>query len=212
MSDPYRRFRTFHKNVSGILRILPATDTTTLITAGATETIYLQKLHVEVTALQAVTTWTFQTSATVPVLLVPVLDASAIAHFDFDFGPKGIPIYTMAYSFDYDGEGGTPPFILLETLTFSGGGTAKLLVKTADNASTGTLTVTMLSGNVSVNNETFSGGTSGATAVVNGSVVRVADPSQLADGKNFIFKPSSTGAAGWVSWEAYAQRTVVAAA
>lgn len=90
--EPYNKLRTVYQNVSGQLNVLAATTTSTLQTGKANYTIYLQKVHVEVTAGSAAKTWTFQDSAGTPILLVPSLDASAIAHFDFDFGPRGIPL------------------------------------------------------------------------------------------------------------------------
>lgn len=92
MSEPYRRNRTFYQDVSGTLNVLAATDDTTLITVNTNHTMFLQKIHIEVTAGAAARTWTFKDSAGTPVLLVPSIDASAIAHFDFDFGPDGVPL------------------------------------------------------------------------------------------------------------------------
>jgi hypothetical protein len=93
MSEPYRRKRSFYQDVSGTQKVVAATDDTTLVTARNTSnTLYLQKLHVEVTAGSMGVTWTFKDSAGTPVLLVPSLDASAIVHYDFDFGPEGIPL------------------------------------------------------------------------------------------------------------------------
>lgn len=94
MGEPYRENRTFYQDVSGTLSVVAATDDTTLVTVkSVNNTLYLQKLHIEVTANSAGKTWTFKDSAATPVLLVPAIDAGAgIAHFDFDFGPNGIPL------------------------------------------------------------------------------------------------------------------------
>lgn len=94
MGEPYRRARTFYQDISGTFNVLAGSTTTTLVTCGkpTKDTIYIQKIHVEVTAGSATKTWTFQDSAGTPVLLVPSIDASAIAHSDFDFGPNGIPL------------------------------------------------------------------------------------------------------------------------
>lgn len=92
MSEPYRRKRSFYQDVSSSLKVTASTDDTTLVTAKTDHTIYLQKLHVEVTAGSMGVTWTFKDSAGTPVLLVPSLDASGIVHYDFDFGPEGIPL------------------------------------------------------------------------------------------------------------------------
>lgn len=91
MSDPYRRLTTFYQDVSGNLSVVAATDDTTLVTLKTNHTIFLQKLHIEVTAGSGGVTWTFKDSAGTPVNLVPSISAAAIAHFDFDFGPIGIP-------------------------------------------------------------------------------------------------------------------------
>lgn len=91
MGEPYRRNRTFYQDVSGNLNVTAATDDTTLVTAPTNHTVFLQKLHIEVTAGSGAVTWTIKDSAGTPVLLVPVVSAAAIAHFDFDFGPDGVP-------------------------------------------------------------------------------------------------------------------------
>ena len=93
MADAYRLERQYNQDVSSTLRVTTTTDDTTLVTArNASYTLFLQKLHVEVTTGSASKTWTFEDSASTPVALVPSVDASAIAHFDFDFGPRGIPL------------------------------------------------------------------------------------------------------------------------
>lgn len=120
--EPYNKHRTFHQNVSGNLSVGTATDDSTLVTLKASNTIYLQKLHVEVTAGSGAVTWTFKDSAGTPINLVPAVSAAAIAHFDFDFGPQGIP---------------------------------------------------------------------------------------LTEGKSFLLDVSATGAAGWITWEAYMKQTTV---
>lgn len=92
MSEPYRRKRTFYQDVSGSLRVAAATDDSTLVSARVNHTLYLQKLHVEITAGSMGVTWSFTDGAGSPVPLVPSLDASGIVHYDFDFGPEGIPL------------------------------------------------------------------------------------------------------------------------
>lgn len=92
MAEPYQRARSFYRNASGTLNVLTATDDTTLITHFTNHTIFLQKLHLEVTAGAVGKTWTFRDSAGTPILLTPAIDASANTHYDFDFGPHGIPL------------------------------------------------------------------------------------------------------------------------
>lgn len=90
--DTYRRNRVYYQDISGTLSVVAATDDTTLVTNGkVNDSIFIQKLHIEVTAGAAGRTWTFKDSAGTPVNIVPSVDASAIAHFDFDFGPNGVP-------------------------------------------------------------------------------------------------------------------------
>jgi hypothetical protein len=92
MSDPYRRRTSFYQDISGAFNVGTATTTTTLVTArNANYTIWIQKLHIEVTT-SAVQTWTFADSAGTPVNIVPAVSTSSIAHFDFDFGPEGVPL------------------------------------------------------------------------------------------------------------------------
>ena len=92
MGEPYRRQRTFYQDVSGTQYVAAATGDTTLKASKTNYTIQLQKLHIEIVAGSGGITWTFKDSASTPILLVPSIDASAIAHFDFDFGPGGIPL------------------------------------------------------------------------------------------------------------------------
>lgn len=90
--EPYFRNRHFFQKISGNLNVLTTTDDTTLVTnPRAADTIFIQKIHVEITFGSAAKTWTFKDSAGTPVLIVPSIDASAIAKFDFDFGPDGVP-------------------------------------------------------------------------------------------------------------------------
>jgi hypothetical protein len=88
-------------------------------------------------------------------------------------GPRG-------YRFAFDNEGGTPPFQVGETLTFTTpAGTAKL-ADLFDQGTWGYMYIgPMLSGVVPVDNSGISGGTSGATASVNGAVSNDVDLQQL---------------------------------
>ncbi len=92
MTDPYLRNREFFGTVSGNYRVQAAdTGLITLVPLILLQTIFLQKLHIEVTTLTGSELWTFQDSAGTPIPLVPNVSAAAIAHFDFDFGPDGVP-------------------------------------------------------------------------------------------------------------------------
>lgn len=85
---------------------------------------------------------------------------------------KDETVLGSTHVFDYDNEGGTPPFQVAEILTFGNGATAVLDILD-DQGSIGTLTVTMASGDVPADDDTISGGTSGATADINGAVDEV---------------------------------------
>jgi hypothetical protein len=84
------RLREFHGSVSGSARVL-ATDSGVLplVPASAKQSVFLQEIHVEVTALGAGASWTVQDGAGVP--LVPAIPATALAHQDFYFGANGVP-------------------------------------------------------------------------------------------------------------------------
>jgi hypothetical protein len=93
MSEAYRRKQTFYADISGDYRVL-ATDTGTIALASgkANDTIYVQKIHIEVTTINGGgELWSFKDSAGTPLDIVPSIATSAIAHFDFDFGPNGVP-------------------------------------------------------------------------------------------------------------------------
>src|SRR5580692_6963546 len=93
MGEPYRRKRTFYQDVSGSTNVLVGTaGPVALATArNANNTIYLQKVHMEITTGSGAVTWTLQDTAGTPIPLVPSVSAAAVAHFDFDFGPEGVP-------------------------------------------------------------------------------------------------------------------------
>lgn len=102
MSDPYRRYTSFYQDASDARRILAA-DTGVITLAAnpnANDTIFVQKIHIEITTVNAGgELWTFQDSNGTPVAVAPAISTAAIAHFDFDFGPKGVPL-TQAKTFD----------------------------------------------------------------------------------------------------------------
>ncbi len=85
----------------------------------------------------------------------------------------------LGYRFNYDTEA-SGPFVIGETLTFtSPAGTAKL-VSLRDLGTTGEMVISEpLTGAVPADNSTISGGTSGATATVNGTPVNSVNVGQL---------------------------------
>ena len=103
MSEPYRRKRSFYQDISGSYRSVAAdTGIIHLVAAPANsnDTYYIQKLHIEITTVNGGgELYTFQDGAGTPIPIVPSIATSAIAHFDFDFGPEGVPC-TQGTSFD----------------------------------------------------------------------------------------------------------------
>ena len=89
----YRRLVTLYQEKSTGVQLGTTGTGVTLSTANGSgkTTIFVQKLHVEVTTGASGVTWSFQGDAT-GVNLVPNVSAAAIAHFDFDFGPRGFPL------------------------------------------------------------------------------------------------------------------------
>lgn len=92
----YRRLVTSYQEIStGASLTTSSTGSTgvTLVTANASgkQTIFIQKLHVEITTGASGVTWSFQGDAS-GVNLVPGVSAAAINHFDFDFGPRGFAL------------------------------------------------------------------------------------------------------------------------
>ncbi|MEO1399681.1 MAG: hypothetical protein AAFV72_00315 [Cyanobacteria bacterium J06635_1] len=88
------------------------------------------------------------------------------------------PALGTTHSCKYDGEV-SGPFTAGETLTFSGGGTAELITLT-DNGTDGELFFRLVGFRLPLNNETITGGTSGATAAVDGVThARVYRPEEL---------------------------------
>lgn len=80
----------------------------------------------------------------------------------------GAPALGTTHSMDYDTEVGGP-FVANEILTFGNGSTAELITLT-DNGTDGTLDVRMIGLVTPPDNDTITGGTSGATAAVDGAV------------------------------------------
>jgi len=90
MSDSYSRNRELFGSVSGAYRVLAAdTGLITLAAAPLRSTIFVQKIHIEVTTGAGSELWTFQDGNGIP--LVPSVSAAAVANFEFDFGPDGVP-------------------------------------------------------------------------------------------------------------------------
>lgn len=91
-------------------------------------------------------------------------------------GEDRVLVTNLGYDIAYTTEAGGP-FTDNETLTFSGGGTARLGAL-VDNGTTGYMNIRMLTGSAPAAAETITGGTSLATAVV-GSIAAGIDTEQL---------------------------------
>ncbi len=95
-------------------------------------------------------------------------------------GEDRILIAPLGYRLAYDNEGGTPPFQVGETLTFTTPAGTATLQALQDDGATGFLWISEpVTGAVPQDNSTISGGTSGATADVKGDVVADADKRQM---------------------------------
>jgi hypothetical protein len=91
-------------------------------------------------------------------------------------GEDRVLVAPLGYLLNYDTEVGA--FTDNETLTFGNGATAKLLELT-DNGTTGSMIIRLLTGSVPPDNNSITGGSSSATAQVNGSIVGTIDIEQL---------------------------------
>lgn len=107
MSDAYLRKREFFRPISGSYRVA-ATDTgvIALVPAIAKHTIYVQKIHSQVTTLAASELWAFQDGAGTPVPVAAGVSAAALGHADQDFGADGVPL-TEATAFNLNVSGAT---------------------------------------------------------------------------------------------------------
>ena len=94
MSDGYEKFRTFYQDFSGNQVVGTGTGDTTLKSVRNTShTIFVQKVHVQVTGASAGKTWQLTDSAS-PVREVtgPFPTDTDGSHYDMDFGPEGVPL------------------------------------------------------------------------------------------------------------------------
>lgn len=92
-------------------------------------------------------------------------------------GEDRVLVTALGYQINYDTEA-SGPFQDNETLTFGNGATARLAIL-VDNGTTGTMMVRLLTGSVPPDNNSITGGTSGATALVNGTPVPTIDVEQM---------------------------------
>jgi hypothetical protein len=91
--DAYEKKRSQYGSYNGNALLTTASTTLNLTAAAkANEQIFIQKLHVEVTTSSAGKTWSFKDTAGTPVNIVPNIATDSVAHFDFDFGPDGVPL------------------------------------------------------------------------------------------------------------------------
>lgn len=94
-------------------------------------------------------------------------------------GEDTLIVAPLGYRFNYDNEA-SGPFVVGETLTFTSPAGTAILASLIDNGATGEMIISEpLTGSVPANNSTISGGTSGATADVNGTPVNSINLRQL---------------------------------
>lgn len=89
MSDGYRRNRVWYQDESGGFQVTVLTGTTTLAVHRDTNTIYVQRVHVQITSGLGVT-WSVQGSD--GLVIIATIDASKVGPQDFDFGAWGVPL------------------------------------------------------------------------------------------------------------------------
>lgn len=93
MADAYKAIRNVYPDISSNISITTATDDTTLVTVKTNYTIFLQRVHVQVTGASAGKTWQIVDSAGTPIQLAgPFATDTDGSHTDVDFGPQGIPL------------------------------------------------------------------------------------------------------------------------
>lgn len=131
-------------NLDDINLVLTGTLTISVDPTGASQTYYLGGI----TTSSTLKLWNKDTSNATTIEI-----------------PAGITNQKIDLWFNYDGESGGP-FTVGETLTFGNGATATLRTLT-DNGTTGTMYCTYIAGTTPPDNNSITGGTSGATALVN---------------------------------------------
>lgn len=95
----YVRYRKLYQDISGQLKVVAATDDTTLVSAkSAGHTLFIQRIEVNITTYSA-KTWLFTDSAGTPVPLgFFSIPAAAVAlpsesnSIILDFGPEGVQL------------------------------------------------------------------------------------------------------------------------
>lgn len=87
----YERQRQINEDVSGDLNVAAATGDTTLKTVRNTKTtIFVQKIHIQITTGSAGKTWSIEDSAGSPITLTGNLPVdTAPLSYTIDFGPAG---------------------------------------------------------------------------------------------------------------------------
>lgn len=94
MSEPYKRYREWHEDISGSLNVSTAGVTSTLVTAKSQDhCIFIQKVHTRVTTLSAGKSWKLEDSNGTPKPVSGAMPTDAApATFDLDFGAVGLPL------------------------------------------------------------------------------------------------------------------------
>ena len=87
----YTRNRRIYENVSTTLNFSATTDDTTLISAKANHTVFVQRIIVWINTSTSATE-SFQDTTTGKVIAVVSANPGANTRWDFDFGPEGAPL------------------------------------------------------------------------------------------------------------------------
>ena len=90
MSDGYARYLTSFQDVSGNLAG-GSSDVTLVTVRNAVHSIFLQKVHVQVTGASAGKTWQLKDSGG-QELTGPFDVSTDGSHWDMDFGPEGVQL------------------------------------------------------------------------------------------------------------------------
>jgi len=94
MVGDYIRNRTFYQDISGALILGVNTNDTTLVTPRTiSDTLFIQRVHIQITGASAGKTWQIVDSAGTPVQITgPFPTDTDGSHYDMDFGPTGVPL------------------------------------------------------------------------------------------------------------------------
>jgi len=92
--DPYLRNRTFYEDISGDFTVETTQDDLVIKDGKVNETIFIQKVHVSITTASGGKTWqlTDDANPTPKQIAGPFATDTDGAHYDRDYGAKGVPL------------------------------------------------------------------------------------------------------------------------